>query len=216
MSALSTTERGCAKLQVAPEAEFQHDHLHQVHDPYSAPHLHDRESTVARLLRTLANILVASSPAGRSRPESKARRGLEVTRPSLQVQTLGGHNVSPDLLQAFFELLHQVVVAHDLGGLGHLPQQLFKTAKQPNQRTLVDFRHFAIDTISRDGGGRPSSSLDLPNLGKRPALSPAVNRFHQLPLEARDVRLLIHVELALLADLGDDTRLGLDLSIGLL
>ena len=61
----------------------------------------------------------------------------------LQVQALGGHNVSADLLQTLVKLLGQVLVAHDLGGLGHLAQEFLETAEQANKRALVNVGHFA-------------------------------------------------------------------------
>lgn len=52
---------------------------------------------------------------------------------ALQVQALGGHDISPNLLQTLIKLLRQVIVAHDLCGLGHLSQELFKTAEDADK-----------------------------------------------------------------------------------
>lgn len=55
------------------------------------------------------------------------------TRFPLQVQALGGHDISPNLLQTLIKLLCQVIVAHDLCRLGHLSQELFKTAEDADE-----------------------------------------------------------------------------------
>lgn len=66
----------------------------------------------------------------------------------LQVQTLRGNNVSANLLQTLVELGHQVAVAHDLGRLRHLSQQLFQTAEETDQRAFVGVGHFAASALA--------------------------------------------------------------------
>lgn len=61
----------------------------------------------------------------------------------LQVQGLGCNNIAADLAQGLLELALQVLAAHHLGSLGHLPQTLFQPAEDTDQATLVDIGHFA-------------------------------------------------------------------------
>lgn len=47
----------------------------------------------------------------------------------LDVQTVRSDNVSLDHIQRILELLGQLLVAHDLDGLGHLSKELFQAAE---------------------------------------------------------------------------------------
>ena len=68
---------------------------------------------------------------------------MTAARPPSQIQTVKRHNVAADLGQAQLKLVLELLAAHDLGGLGHLPQQLLEAAEQPDERALVGICHFA-------------------------------------------------------------------------
>lgn len=61
----------------------------------------------------------------------------------LQVQGLGSNNIAADLAQGLLELALQVLAAHHLGSLRHLPQTLFQPAEDTDQATFIDIGHFA-------------------------------------------------------------------------
>jgi hypothetical protein len=68
---------------------------------------------------------------------------------ALQIQALCGNDIPTDLLQTLIELLCQLLVAHDLGSLAHLPNEFFQTAEESNQGALVRVCHFAVANVSK-------------------------------------------------------------------
>lgn len=69
---------------------------------------------------------------------------VEVEHRILDVQTVRRDNVSLDHIQRILKLLGQLLVAHDLDGLGHLSKELFQAAEQANQRSLISISHFTV------------------------------------------------------------------------
>ena len=67
--------------------------------------------------------------------------------PGLQVQTLRSDNVTSDLRQTLLKLIRQLLAAHDLAGLRHLAQKLFKAAEQTDEGAFVRVRHFATNML---------------------------------------------------------------------
>lgn len=56
---------------------------------------------------------------------------------------------------------------------------------------------------------------DIPDLAKRLAIRPRIDRLHELPFETLHILVLVDVELGLGRHLGDDAGLLLDFEVGL-